>query len=420
MNIPSIFFKEEELEDVYETPGKKIRVPTNQTQYSFETKENLQNFIKNQFPTKLEQEKYKMYRNEWHRRAKNFDAGNFPLAVCIELVSTCNLSCSMCYTITKDFQNTVTGAQRMLPWKIVTKIIDEASELGVFSLLFSWRGESTLYRSYDENKNLKTFPDVLKYAREKGILEITSLTHGQEIDEDMAKKIVEAEPSWISFSFDGIEDTYNSIRTPTKWKGKNYNAFEVVVKRLKRLIETRNSMGKKRPQIRSNTIYPAIAKDPMRYYNLLKGLGVDMITVNELLDLRNGVPDEDSINNNWACQYPFQRLTVSANGTILPCTGAHKEESGLVLGLYEGTEMKKLKNVDGSYQNLKLEHHTIKSAWNCDKIKNIRNLHANGERCKINPGCKNCSHGYKKHGFNRNHSEWDEKKQSWTNEERIG
>ena len=179
-------------------------------------------------------------------------------------------------------------------------------------------------------------------------------------------------------------------------------------------------MGKKRPQIRSNTIYPAIAKDPMRYYNLLKGLGVDMITVNELLDLRNGVPDEDSINNNWACQYPFQRLTVSANGTILPCTGAHKEESGLVLGLYEGTEMKKLKNVDGSYQNLKLEHHTIKSAWNCDKIKNIRNLHANGERCKINPGCKNCSHGYKKHGFNRNHSEWDEKKQSWTNEERIG
>ena len=286
--------------------------------------------------------------------------------------------------------------------------------------MFSWRGESTLYRSYDENKNLKTFPDVLKYAREKGILEITSLTHGQEIDEDMAKKIVEAEPSWISFSFDGIEDTYNSIRTPTKWKGKNYNAFEVVVKRLKRLIETRNSMGKKRPQIRSNTIYPAIAKDPMRYYNLLKGLGVDMITVNELLDLRNGVPDEDSINNNWACQYPFQRLTVSANGTILPCTGAHKEESGLVLGLYEGTEMKKLKNVDGSYQNLKLEHHTIKSAWNCDKIKNIRNLHANGERCKINPGCKNCSHGYKKHGFNRNHSEWDEKKQSWTNEERIG
>ena len=33
MNIPSIFFKEEELEDVYETSGKKIRVPTNQTQY---------------------------------------------------------------------------------------------------------------------------------------------------------------------------------------------------------------------------------------------------------------------------------------------------------------------------------------------------------------------------------------------------
>ena len=86
--IPNIFFKEEELEDLYQNNSEKIRVPTNQTQYSFETKENLQKFIDNQFPTKLEKSKYKEYRNEWHRRAKNFDPGPAPLAVCIELVST--------------------------------------------------------------------------------------------------------------------------------------------------------------------------------------------------------------------------------------------------------------------------------------------------------------------------------------------
>ena len=70
--------------------------------------------------------------------------------------------------------------------------------------MFSWRGESTLYRDKDENGNMIDFADVLKYAREN-ILEITSLTHGQLIDEAMAKKIVEAEPSWISFLLTVLE-----------------------------------------------------------------------------------------------------------------------------------------------------------------------------------------------------------------------
>ena len=80
-----------------------------------------------------------------------------------------------------------------------------------------------------------------------------------------------------------------------------------------------------------------------------------MITVNEMLDLRDGEPVEELIDPNWACQYPFQRLSVSSNGVILPCTGAHKEESGLVLGLYKGTENKKLRNVDGSFQKDELK-----------------------------------------------------------------
>ena len=75
-------------------------------------KENYENFISNQFPTIQERKKYFEYRNLWHKRAKNFDHGDFPLAVCAELVSTCNLSCSMCYTITKQFKNSVIGAQK--------------------------------------------------------------------------------------------------------------------------------------------------------------------------------------------------------------------------------------------------------------------------------------------------------------------
>ena len=47
---PEIFFKEEQLEEIY-SKDNQIKVPTNQTQYTFDTKDNLELFIKNQFPT---------------------------------------------------------------------------------------------------------------------------------------------------------------------------------------------------------------------------------------------------------------------------------------------------------------------------------------------------------------------------------
>ena len=107
-------------------------------------------------------------------------------------------------------------------------------------------GEPTLYKDKDENGNDVSFPDAIKLARDPGILEITAITHGQLIDQEMAEKIVDAEPSWISFSFDGIGENYNKIRTPTKYKGKEseYNAFEVVCSNIKRLVKIRDSAGK--------------------------------------------------------------------------------------------------------------------------------------------------------------------------------
>ena len=116
-------------------------------------------------PSEENKKKYYEYREEWYRRAKEYDAGSYPLSVNCELVSTCNLACTMCYTITDKFQNSVVGAQRMMPWNSVKKIIDEAAILGVPSMSFSWRGESTMYHQKDDDGNLKillTFPRMLE------------------------------------------------------------------------------------------------------------------------------------------------------------------------------------------------------------------------------------------------------------------
>ena len=395
--------------------GTNDRVSVNRSIFVYVSKKKEEQFIQNMFPTEVQKQKYFNYRKEWYRRAKEFDPGTYPLSVNVELVSTCNLACTMCYTITDKFQNSVVGAQRMMPWSFVTKIIDEAAELGVPSMSFSWRGESTMYRDKDENGEVKDFADAFAYARKKGILETTSLTHGQLIDEALAKKIVLAEPSWISFSIDGMDDTYNKIRTPpTKLKDKSYNAFEKVCSSIKLLDKFKKEYKKTRPSIRTNTVFPAIQKDPERYRKHMESLGVDLVTVNELKDYRyHDLPDV-KIQDDWACQYPFQRLTVSANGIIIPCAGAYNEEQGLVIGKYKGSQNKVIRDYKGEVVTSKLDDLSLKEAWLSTRLNEIREIHKSGRRKEISPGCRNCHHGAKHHGADHLPKEWDTKKQQWS------
>ena len=393
--------------------GKNDKVPVNY-QFVFENEERENSFLMNQFSTDELKMKFKKYREEWYRRGKEFDAGEIPLSVTVELVSTCNLACSMCYTITEKFQNSVIGAQRMLPWPIVKKIIDECAELEVPSMLFSWRGESTLYRQKDENGNMIRFPDVLAYARKKGILEIASLTHGQLLHGQLAEDLVKAQPNWINFSIDGAYETYNAIRTPPNKRNTDYDAFKQVIQNIKNIVKIRNKLGLKRPQIRTNSIFPAIKNNEEKYREVLIEAGVDLITINEVFDYRwKDVPD-DMIMEDWACSFPFQRLVVSANGIILPCTGATNEEENLVLGRYEGTPHKKVKGIDGEEVTLKVEEFDIKTVWNSEQIKWVRNHHKNYTRKTIMPGCRNCHHGMKKHGYNFVPEKWDSNENEWS------
>tara|TARA_B100000989_G_C19529214_1_gene468687 strand:+ start:2358 stop:3656 length:1299 start_codon:yes stop_codon:yes gene_type:complete len=399
--------------------GINDMVPVNAPQYIYVNREKEEEFYSNMYPDPKERAEYEQYREEWYRRAKEFDAGKFPLSVNIELVSTCNLACTMCYTITDKFQNSIVGAQRMIPWNIVKSIIDEAKEIGVYCISFSWRGESTMYRSYDENNNPVTFPDVLKYAREKGILEINSLTHGQLINDEMAEKIVLAEPSWISFSIDGMYEDYNKIRTPANKLDTDYNAFERVSHSIRLLNKFKKKHSLKRPQIRTNSIFPAIQKDPESYQKYMLDIGVDLITVNEIVDYRHHRLDEAMVRENWACQFPFQRLTISANGIILPCTGCYNEEEGLVLGKINGSGDKKIKDYNGNIVSKTLDSLSLQDAWNSDKLKNIRELHKTGLRNKIEPGCRNCHHGAVKNGADYVPKEWNVSKQKWENHKHL-
>jgi hypothetical protein len=317
----------------------------------------------------------------------------------------------MCYTITEEFQSSVIGAQRIMPWSLVTAIIDECAELGVYSMLFSWRGESSLYRSRDENGAIRTLPDVFAYARDKGILEITCLTNGQSLTPELMDGIVDAEPSWISFSVDGMGENYNKIRTPVSKRGTGYDAFKKIKENIAYLAGARDKAGKTRPQLRCNSIFPPISRDPEGYYRQMKEIGIGWITVNELLDFREDELPEDAIIPDFICQYPWQRLTVSANGYIVPCTGAHNEEHDMILGRYPGTAEKNV--VDGNTKRtVKAPVRTLSECWSSQEMNRIRDKHRNVERRGIHT-CKICRHGAVKHGVEWVPDDWNMETMEW-------
>ena len=79
-------YLDENLKDKWK--GINDDVPVNASMYVFVTKEEEKKFVENMYPTTIEKERYKKYREDWYERAKKFEYGEYPLSVNCELVST--------------------------------------------------------------------------------------------------------------------------------------------------------------------------------------------------------------------------------------------------------------------------------------------------------------------------------------------
>jgi len=406
-----IFHKIRNLEAGLRAQHQDNPLRSEESTHLFSSEEKEKQFVLSQFQTSETLQRYKEYRLEWHRRWNEMDAGTKPLSVICELVSICNLRCEMCYTITPEFQESIVGVQRMLPWDTVKSIIDECAEIEVPSILFSWRGESAMYRSKGSDGNIYDFADVMAYAREKGILEVTSLTNGRLLKDDLIERIVEAQPNWISFSVDGYGEDYNKIRRSAANTKEEENPFVSVTNNIKKMVRIRDMKRFTRPQIRTNSIFPPLARDPIAYREYMESIGVSLVTINELLDFRGDELPDEAVIQNWFCQYPFQRLTVSANGIILPCPGAHNEEDELVLGRFPGSQKKKV--IKGGREiQFDYEEKSLIEAWNSDEIKHVRKMHKENRRIKIG-ACRNCRHGAKHHDKDWIPEDWDMEQMKW-------
>lgn len=304
-------------------------IPINKGHFDLDTSERTEEFSRNL--AEGWEDEYREYRTSWINLPKKRMVRDYPLLVDIELASVCNLSCPMCYTNNVSFKKGV--KKGFMDYGLCTRIIDETAGK-VFAVRLSLRGESTLHPN---------FFDAVRYAKERGVKEVSALTNGSKLDLDFFRKMVNAGIDWITVSIDGIGEEYNEVRAPL--------TFSDTIRKLRDIKEYKLRKNLSKPVIKAQGIWPSIRPDPCAYYNILAPL-VDLVAYNPLIDyLRK---DHDIVyEEDFACPQLYQRLVIGSDGNILLCS--NDEEGEEILG--------------NAYKD------DIYDVWHGEKLRQIRELH---------------------------------------------
>lgn len=286
------------------------------------------------------------YRRQWQDRPANFNPGDFPLHLDIEASCSCNLRCSFCAT-----QYEPVKGQGFMSFDTFKKIIDEGSEYGLCALKMNSgnRGEPLL------NQFL---PEMVAYAKSKGIKDVYFNTNATLLTPDISRKIIEAGLDRLSISFEGTTaEVYESYRVGAK--------FDKVMKNIKDFIAIRNEMGKNKPLLRVQTVAVGeLAEKLDEYKSFWEKIADEVI----YFDLKDHFHKQYDLVADWACPSFWQRLSIAWDGSIFPC--------------HEYPTVGKLGNIN--------QGDTIRGVWRGKVMENFRQLQKDGMSHKI-PMCNGCS-----------------------------
>jgi len=286
-------------------------------------------------------------RIRWHLLPRIHHVSESPSHVDVELSSLCNLNCPMCYTTTDEFK---TKVNRMdMDFDLYKKIIDECAQHNLYSIRLSLRGEAFL------NKHIY---EMIKYAKEKGINEVSTLTHGGFLDKEKFEKLIDLGLDWLTISFDGIGDTYNKIRYPLK--------FDDAVQKIKSYKEIKKRRGVVKPVIKVQTVWPAISKNPQEFYNTFNPI-TDQLASNPLIDYLQ--KDTDIVyEENFTCPQLWERFVIGADGNVMLCSNDEME----------------------SYKIANVRNESIYDIWHGKKLNKARESHIKHLGVKEISPCKYC------------------------------
>lgn len=293
--------------------------------------------------------RYWLYRANWNLVKKFHYVTSFPIHIDIESTNFCNLKCSMCPHAIENFEM----AKGFFDFDLYRKIIDEGAARGLSSVKLNIRGEPLL------NKRL---PEMVAYAKQKGILEVMFNTNGLLLTPDKTRELVAAGLDYLIVSIDGdTKATYDAIR-----KGGD---FDTLVKNLEFFVAHRKEKRLQKPLIRLQYVeMEENTHEVQAYLNRWRDK-VDVMTVNRYSNRGCGERQVHGMTpvGRANCPHPWRRMSIAWNGDAQICCGDWNNVC--VLG--------------------NAKDHTLHSLWHGEKFKAYRKklkaLQLNDIPC-----CKDC------------------------------
>jgi len=297
---------------------------------------------------------YLVYRFRFNEYPRNKIVSEFPTVLAVEPTSVCNLRCVMCFQADKTFSSD-RAQMGYMSMDLYRRIIDESSKHGLPSLILASRGEPLLH---------KEFPDMVEYAKKKGILDIKMNTNATKLTPDISRRLLAAEPNLIVYSVDSAnKEEFERIRVRAD--------FDQIVDNIKSFNEIRK---KEFPDSKVRTRVSMVVLDGDKGYvqdvagakTFWQGL-VDEFAANkvtnrlDLYNLANSPVDRH-------CSLLWERMYIWFDGGVNPCDEDYK--SSLLLG-----------KVDANT--------SIESIWNGDKMSEYRAKHGKGMKNSMSP-CNHC------------------------------
>lgn len=381
------------------------------------------------------QDAYRKYRHDWranprfaiaNKLSHDFFAktGNPPLCVDIEVAAYCDLACPFC------FRQTIATPDKMIDKNTAFRLIDEATELGVPSMKFNWRGEPLAHPG---------FTDIVAYAKRSGVLETIINTNATYLTEEKSDQIIDAGLDLLIYSFDGgSKESYEKMR-PGRFKK---NRFEDVYNNIKKFAEVKKRRGAAWPRTKIQMILTEETfQEVDQFYELFtpyvddvsvkayteRGGKIDDLDaeskakVKEFLE-KNNLPEDTAYWRSKSgdihvsagrlpCEQIFQRLMITYDGRVSMCcydwgskypigyadkTAFEKGDDDFKSVMKSASDGKKgfeyMKNLKmpERYINPKEEVHTLKEIWDGKIVNGVRKMHIKGDVDKLEV-CRKCA-----------------------------
>lgn len=287
------------------------------------------------------------YRRKWEEWPRTFRVGEFPLHLDIETTCLCNLHCPFCATSYEPI-----GGRGFMSFETFKKIMDEGAEYGLCAIKLNsgGRGEPLLN---------KLLPEMVAYAKTKGIMDVYFNTNATMLSRDIGEKLIQAGLDRLSISLEGTNaEVYEKYRVGA--------SFERVLKNIKEFIKRRDEMNVEKPLVRIQTIALPELQSSLDEYKDFWGKIVDEVA---FIDFKDYAHIQRDLIYDWACPYLWQRMMVGWDGTISVCQ-------------FEYSNSYKLGNVNNG--------DTIRSAWKGNIMEEIRELNKKGKSHEVEV-CNGCS-----------------------------